>query len=105
MIAVVDDPLVVSGPMACERCQPLNAVRSLRKPTDYRTFIRELIERIDRGELRMVDGVPLAPLLVEGSVWPDDIISHTFECVSCGQRFEMAVDTYHGSGGAWRPAH
>jgi hypothetical protein len=43
---------------------------------------------------------PLTDLL-KNQHWPDDVITHIFECSSCGQRFKLAVETYHGSGGAW----
>jgi hypothetical protein len=91
--------------MSCDKCQSLCIVVEILKPADYRTLIRVLIERIDRNELRIVHGVALAPLLMEDSVWPDDIISHSFQCVTCGQKFELSVDTYHGIGGSWQTVH
>jgi hypothetical protein len=32
--------------------------------------------------------------------WPGDIIEAYFEDQS-GQRYELSVETYHGSGGSW----
>jgi hypothetical protein len=33
--------------------------------------------------------------------WPD-VLQYRFECPACAQRFELAIETYHGSGGVWR---
>jgi hypothetical protein len=40
--------------------------------------------------------------LSEQGPWPD-WISCGFECASCGELFELSAETYHGSGGTWRP--
>ena len=90
--------------MACERCQSLCAREAIRTPSVYRDLIRRLIDLVGQRELRLIDGVPLEPLLIEGAKWPSDGIEHTFECLHCGQRFKMFVDTYHGRGGDWRAA-
>ena len=30
-----------------------------------------------------------------------DLIHNHFECTSCGLRFDLVVETYHGTGGSW----
>ena len=35
--------------------------------------------------------------------WPD-VLNYAFRCTACGQRFQLDAETYHGSGGSWRPA-
>ena len=32
-----------------------------------------------------------------------DIVHYYFRCSACNLLFELFVDTYHGSGGEWRP--
>ena len=32
-----------------------------------------------------------------------DIVLHYFRCSACSLLFEFAVNTFHGSGGEWRP--
>ena len=34
-----------------------------------------------------------------------DSIHYFFRCSSCGLLFQLFVNTYHGSGGEWRPVH
>jgi hypothetical protein len=34
---------------------------------------------------------------------PGDVISHEFECSTCGRQFVLSADTYHGHG-SWYPA-
>jgi hypothetical protein len=33
--------------------------------------------------------------------WPADSITHILECTKFNRRYQLAVETYHGSGGAW----
>jgi len=40
--------------------------------------------------------------LLESDGLPD-IILHYFRCSACNLLFEYSVNTYHGSGGEWRP--
>jgi len=40
--------------------------------------------------------------LMSSDTFPD-IISHYFRCSACRLLFEFSVNTYHGSGGEWRP--
>lgn len=40
--------------------------------------------------------------LLTAETWPD-IVLHYFRCNRCQLLFEFAVNTYHGSGGDWRP--
>ena len=35
-------------------------------------------------------------------VWPD-VVSFHFQCQYCAQRFSLEAETYHGSGGQWKP--
>jgi hypothetical protein len=44
----------------------------------------------------------LASLSVDGP-WPDFVQSDLM-CASCGQRFMLRAETYHGTGGEWAPA-
>ena len=40
--------------------------------------------------------------LANGGQWADDVLFN-FKCTHCGQIFELAAETYHGSGGWWKP--
>lgn len=42
--------------------------------------------------------------LLDGDTFPD-IILHYFRCTACKLLFQFAVNTYHGSGGEWKPVY
>lgn len=35
--------------------------------------------------------------------WPD-VMRYHFTCRHCGRPFQLFAETYHGSGGAWKPS-
>ena len=86
----------------CDQCRDLCETESIPTPEAYCPLIQMLIERIARKELTMLEGPDLERLLVKGSIWPDDIIEHLFQCTGCTHRFGVSVDVYHGRGGRWR---
>jgi len=89
-------------PCGCDQCRDLCETKPIPTPEVYYPLIRMLIEHIARNELAMLEGPDLQPLLVDGSMWPDDIIEHLFQCTKCKQHFGVSVDVYHGRGGRWR---
>ena len=42
--------------------------------------------------------------LPDDGPWPD-YICYYFRCPTCHRIFEFSVETYHGSGGHWKPIH
>ena len=91
--------------MSCERCNWFCERQRIDDPHFYRDVVRQLLDAIKAGVLEMTSGTcPLETLLDAQSPWPDDIVTHEMRCAQCGQRFVMSIDTYHGSGGDWRPA-
>ena len=34
----------------------------------------------------------------------DDVLVYRFQCQHCSEQFILDAETFHGSGGAWRPA-
>jgi len=95
--------------MSCDRCQELSVDYRIASPSDLRSAIRIVGESVADGTLREIhgDSVPYsqAPFgdLVNGANW-DDLVTYAFECCQCGQVFHLDAETYHGSGGFWRPA-
>ena len=94
--------------MSCDRCKELNVEYRITTPTDLRQAIRMVGESVADGTLREIDAgsnaycsIPFSDL-VNGAGW-DDFVSYDFQCCHCGQGFHLGAETYHGSGGAWRP--
>src|SRR5580765_2677578 len=85
----------------CSRCDGFSERRRVNSPYEYRDLVRQIIATIEQGTFRVVSGdCPLEQILSEER-WPGDYIAHLLECTTCSRRFRLAVETYHGSGGAW----
>jgi phage terminase large subunit GpA-like protein len=93
--------------MTCDRCRELNVVFEIRTPADLRRVINIVGKEIRDGIISkgtpdpMAGGTPFEELLA-GANW-DDYLNYRFACNHCGQAFRLTAETYHGSGGAWRP--
>jgi hypothetical protein len=80
---------------------------SIRVPADLSHTIRVARDNIADGTLAEVPSQspifrePFSAVLADGP-W-DDIIGYGFRCTACGQLFSLSANTYHGSGGEWRP--
>jgi hypothetical protein len=70
-----------------------NAIHIVRGNLDDGT----LFERMNAASKAMQFSV-----LEDHGPWPD-WFSFEFACSSCGERFELSAETFHGSGGEWRP--
>lgn len=77
----------------CPTCAPLCVVHPVRTAAEWEAQLEILLEHKQSGLLEIVDG---------GLAW-SDVIECTLKCASCGQLFNVAVETYHGSGGQWGP--
>lgn len=92
--------------MTCEHCEPLRVQHPISTPADLRQAIRIVRANLEDGRLVEVEGggpdvVPFGSLPPEAP-WPDHFQCR-FACSSCGTRFRLAAETYHGSGGSWAP--
>jgi hypothetical protein len=93
--------------MTCASCLELNTVYEINKPTDLRRVIGIVGKELRDGVISggepdpIAGGTPFEELL-DGASW-DDYLSYRFTCKHCGQAFRLKAETYHGSGGSWRP--
>jgi hypothetical protein len=93
--------------MTCDSCHELSVVYEISKPADLRRVIEIVAKELRNGTISegepdpMAGGTPFEELM-GGANW-DDYLSYRFACNSCGQTFRLSAETYHGSGGAWRP--
>lgn len=88
----------------CEKCADLCERVAIDLPGDLARLIARAHDRITAGtivELKSESPLwrPFAGVPAEGP-W-EDIVSHTFRCKTCGQKFDLSADTFHGSGGQW----
>ncbi len=85
----------------CDRCNGFSERFRVNTGYEYRELIRQLHELLQRNTFKLIRGTCSLEEVLRSQTWPGDSISHLFECTQCSRRFELDVDTYHGSGGAW----
>ena len=95
------------GNFDCERCSALRQRFAIRTPGELRQAIRVARDNLADGTI--VEVPSTSPIfrepfstVTESGPW-DDVIGYGFRCTSCGQLFSLSAETYHGSGGEWRP--
>lgn len=80
-------------------------VLAVRSPGELSKAIRVIRARLGDRSLEEITQPAHSPSgdfldLSAAGPWPD-YIEHYFRCMRCSRRFRLAVDTYHGGGGAW----
>ena len=93
--------------MSCPKCTSLNYQALIRSPGELAKFIRLVRNHVISGGLAEIEQETINPKgsiqdLPEEGPWPDYVKYH-FRCTSCGYRYRLEVETYHGSGGCWSP--
>jgi hypothetical protein len=88
--------------VACVRCGDVPSEIEIQSPGEYHTIMASARLCLSDGTLLLLHGTCDVQDILDGQPWPDDYMEHTFACTACGRRFELAVETYHGSGGHWR---
>jgi hypothetical protein len=91
----------------CEKCKDLRVVFKIDLPSQLRKAINIANDNIVDLTISVVENKTdnwsqSFGKFVETGKW-DDIVYHQFKCNSCGQRFQLNAETYHGSGGEWKP--
>jgi hypothetical protein len=88
----------------CPSCKDLNIEFRIKLPSDLRKAIavaRDNLADCTIADVTFSDGKPFEELVSSGK-WEDILLYH-FQCNTCEQRFELSAETYHGSGGWWKP--
>lgn len=95
--------------MSCKDCEELNVEYRVASPSDLRNAIAVARDSIKAGTIQEIPSQSIAfggnasfQDIANGGAW-DDFVCFDFKCSHCGQRFQLSAETYHGSGGAWRP--
>lgn len=94
--------------MSCNRCLDLCTEYRITIPAELRKAIKIVQENIVDGTIVEVlnkadpSGQISFDELAKGGGW-DDVLSYRFRCRECGEAFCLNAETYHGSGGSWKP--
>ncbi|MDO8651016.1 MAG: hypothetical protein Q7R66_02365 [Undibacterium sp.] len=94
--------------MSCHQCQDLCIEYRIALPTELRKAIKIAHENIIDGTIEEIlskadrsGQIPFIELAKSGA-W-DDVLCYRFRCQECGEAFCLTAETYHGSGGSWKP--
>jgi hypothetical protein len=91
----------------CPSCKDLNIEFPIRFPSDLRRAIAVTRDNLADGTISDITPAgawkPFEELVSTGK-W-EDILRYHFRCNTCEQRFELYAETYHGSGGWWKPVN
>lgn len=95
--------------MDCRHCAGSHVCMVARGPEDLEALLRIVRAAVAEGAVVCVANAQKAALndqpafgeLDLSRPWPD-VLQYWFECPACAQRFELTIETYHGSGGVWR---
>jgi hypothetical protein len=89
----------------CSSCKDLNSEFQIKLPSDLRKAIAVTRDNLADGTISDVTIHGFCKSfddLVSLGKW-DDVLLYHFKCNTCGQLFELSAETYHGSGGWWKP--
>ena len=99
---------------ACSHCKELNLEAEIVSPKDFAKALRIAKANIADGTIQESSywppGVirscktPFSQIRTDGA-WQEDIFEYYFECTKCHKLYHLSCNTYHGSGGAWRPVN
>jgi hypothetical protein len=94
--------------MGCRSCAPFETPLPIRGAAEFEGVVERVRQAVADGVLQYdaydpdlaFAGQPSFLSLDLGGPWPD-VARYHFSCMSCGQLFRLAVETYHGTGGRW----
>jgi hypothetical protein len=82
----------------CAQCKELVAGQSLDNPREYLQLALRLLNMVKSGMFALCESTCSLEDLFKPE-WPSDVVEHNFECASCGRKFQLFADTYHGHAG------
>ena len=94
--------------MVCSFCKDLDVEYQISSPSDLRQAISVVRDNVADGTLKEIaseqSGLPQRPFseVASSGQW-DDVMVYRFQCQHCSAQFVLDAETYHGSGGTWRP--
>jgi hypothetical protein len=90
----------------CQNCKDLNMKVEIRSPRELKKVLEAIKEHVGTGILTVLPeespwSKPFAQVNISGP-W-DNIVNYVFRCNSCAKKSRLSAETYHGSGGQWKP--
>lgn len=75
----------------CKHCDGFRVNIEISSPSQLSEVVDRALSAISDGSLG----------IVAGDLCYEDFIDCELQCRSCGSRFKLVCETYHGSGGSW----
>ncbi len=95
----------------CSRCAELDTTVTIDGPASLVQVLKVIRDNLADGTLKpstywppgqiALDLPPFGELAIDGP-WPD-YLEYYFACATCDRVYRLAVDTFHGRGGSWKP--
>jgi hypothetical protein len=97
--------------MTCARCSDLCVTYRIHTPPELENALAVAISNLQDGTIEEIALPPESPILerkasfssVAAGIDRPDFVNFRFRCTSCGETLALVAETYHGSGGSWRP--
>ena len=97
--------------MGCRHCAGSRVYMLARGPEDLEALLGMVRSAVAEGAVVCVANAEKPALIDQPAfgeldlsrTWPD-VLQYWFECPACAKRFELSIETYHGSGAVWRAA-
>lgn len=87
--------------MGC-RCEGFRETVRIEHPYQCFDLVEQIRMVLKDGTLSLIEGNCRLEEIIKGKPLPEDILYHVFQCTTCGCKFSLSVETYHGSGGSWQ---
>ena len=95
--------------MGCRHCAGSNIYMLAHGPSDLVALLGIVRSAVAEGAVACVANAEKPALIDQPAFdeldlsqpWPD-VLQYWFECPACAKRFELSIETYHGSVGVWR---
>jgi len=88
----------------CPKCEGFAARIEIKHPLEIHRLVGEIEQVLAEGTLAFAGGNCSLSDIRPDRPWPQDYIEQAYRCPACEQRFQLSVETYHGSGGSWDAA-
>lgn len=89
----------------CQICDDLHETIRIKHPFQYYSIVEQIKTMMQECILVLIHSNCDFSLIERDMPFLDDVQCHIFMCTSCECKFELCVETFHGSGGSWEVIH
>lgn len=86
----------------CSMCEYFRETIIIEHPYQYFDLVDQIRTVLQEGTMFLLEGNCILEEIIVDKPFPKDVLYHVFQCATCGCKFSLSVETYHGSGGSWK---